>query len=239
MAAASKKFMEASEEEKNAPDFMKTHSGLMKLAMHESFIRDSLFIVSHSDSYLSLYLISNTVSSTPYNVLDTRLKALSTPLQNTYLAKEVQKVINVLKSRAVGGIAPDFTLNDAGDKPVALSSFRGKYVLLDFWASWCVPCRKENPNLKIAYEKFRNKKFTIVSVSLDRPSARDKWLAAIKNDGLSWPQLCDLSGGDGQVEVKYNITSIPMNFLIDPQGKILAINLRGEELQRKLAEIIL
>jgi peroxiredoxin len=135
-------------------------------------------------------------------------------------------------------LAPDFTQNDVNGVPVKLSSFRGKYVLLDFWASWCGPCREENPNVVKAYNKFKDKNFTILSVSLDKPEGRNSWLAAIKNDGLSWTQVSDLKFWSNEAATLYSITSIPSNFLIDPTGKIIGKDLRGSDLEHTLEQVL-
>ena len=133
-------------------------------------------------------------------------------------------------------MAPDFTQNDAEGKPISLSSFRGKYVLVDFWASWCGPCRRENPNVVAAYNEFKDKSFTILGVSLDQD--KQKWLDAIKNDGLSWTHVSDLAYWNNAVAKKYHVESIPQNYLIGPDGKIVAKNLRGEELRDALAKLL-
>ncbi len=192
----------------------------------------------HSNSYLSLYLVNSTTSSAPVFILEKRYKAFPKTLQTSAMGKELLSAIDLLKSREIGGKASDFTLDDSSGKPVSLSSFRGKYVLLDFWASWCVPCRKENPNVKAAYEHFKDKNFTIVSVSIDSPSAKSKWLEAIQKDQLNWTQLCDAQGGANQAALLYNVMSIPQNFLIDPSGKIIAKDLRGAALEITLAKLI-
>jgi peroxiredoxin len=134
--------------------------------------------------------------------------------------------------------APDFTLPDLTGKPVALSSFKGKWVLVDFWASWCPPCRAENPNVVKAFNQFKAKNFTILGVSLDRPGQKDKWEEAIKADGLAWNHVSDLKFWESAVVPLYNIEGIPYNVLINPEGVVVAENLRGEDLAKKLAEVL-
>jgi peroxiredoxin len=134
------------------------------------------------------------------------------------------------------GKAPDFTSADTTGKPVALSSLKGKYVLVDFWASWCRPCRMENPNVVAAYNQFKDKNFTILGVSLD--TARQSWIDAIHADGLNWNQVSDLKGWESQAAGMYGVQSIPYNVLLDPDGNIIAEELRGRELQQKLQEVL-
>jgi peroxiredoxin len=136
----------------------------------------------------------------------------------------------------VGKLAPEIILPDVNGKEVKLSSFKGKYVLVDFWASWCAPCRRESPFLVQAYNKFRNKNFTILGVSLD--DSKEEWINAIQNDGLAWTQISDLKEMNGKAVSLYRIEAIPFNVLVDPEGKIIAESLRGERLEEKLEEVL-
>jgi peroxiredoxin len=136
----------------------------------------------------------------------------------------------------VGDMAPELTMNDINDKPFSLSQLRGKYVLIDFWASWCGPCRGENPNLVAAYNQFKNKNFTVLGVSLDEN--KQAWMDAIKEDKLTWQQISDLKKWSSAAVPLYGLDGIPYNVLIDPQGKIIATDLRENALQIKLAEVL-
>ncbi|MEY4739522.1 MAG: hypothetical protein RIS13_237 [Bacteroidota bacterium] len=163
--------------------------------------------------------------------------ALPEQLRASPAGKDMTEKLETAKKTGVGKMAMDFTQNDTLGIPVSLSSFRGKYVLIDFWASWCGPCRQENPNVVKAFNAYNNKGFTVLGVSLDQPTAKDKWMKAIHDDKLTWTQVSDLKYWKNDVAVQYGIQAIPQNFLIDPQGKIVGKNLRGEALNKKLAEL--
>src|SRR6187401_3680089 len=142
------------------------------------------------------------------------------------------------KLKWVGKQAPEISLPDTEGKTVKLSSFRGKYVLVDFWASWCGPCRRENPNVVQAYNQFKNKNFTVLGVSLDRPGQKENWIKAIKDDNLTWTHVSDLKFWQSEVVPVYQVGSIPFNVLFDPDGKVVAENLRGNALEKKLQEVL-
>ncbi len=144
--------------------------------------------------------------------------------------------VRKLQVVSAGAAAPDISLNTPDGKTIKLSSLRGKYVLIDFWASWCGPCRKENPNVVRMYNKFKNKNFEIFGVSLD--DNKQKWTGAIAQDGLGWMHVSDLKGWQSQGAALYSVTAIPATFLIDKEGKIIAKNLRGDALEQKLTEVL-
>ena len=198
------------------------------------------FITSNPDSYLSLLTIGTLGGPSPDpNELEPLLDGLSKDLRETETARRLRDALENLKVTANGAMAPDFEQADTLGHPVRLSSFRGKYVLLDFWASWCGPCRQENPNVVRVFNKYKNKNFTIIGISLDKRENSFAWLNAIKADHLNgWTQLSDLKFWNNAVAQLYYVQSIPKNFLIDPAGKIIAQDLRGDDLEDELKKVL-
>ena len=168
-----------------------------------------------------------------YQALDAGLIAKFPSDKNV---KMFHEVVSKIMSGRIGEVAPEIVQAGVDGNPIALSSFKGKVVLIDFWASWCGPCRKEMPNVVKAYAKYKNKGFEIYGVSLD--DNKDRWVEAIAKDGITWPQVSDLKKWESNVVRDYNINSIPHTVLLDRDGKIIAKNLRGEDLEKKLAEVL-
>ena len=203
--------------------------------------RDTLkyaYIVHHPESYISLETLIELAGGLPVTQVGSLFKQLSPEVRNTAAGKKLGNELFDTGPTSIGSIAPDFTENDVNGKPVRLSDFRGKYVLLDFWASWCGPCRAENPTVVKMYNKYKDRNFTVLGVSLDQADKKEAWLAAIQHDGLTWTHVSDLNSWNNTAAKLYNIRAIPQNFLIDPAGKIVGKNLRGDALESELARII-
>lgn len=184
--------------------------------------------------FVHLYITEILRAQLPDSVLDLIAPSISS-IQNNAVATAFTNRFNAEKKLRMGEIAPDFVVPTPDDKSISLADFKGKVVLVDFWASWCRPCRLENPNLVNAYAQFKGKGFDIFGVSLDED--RDAWLKAIEVDKLTWRQGSDLGGWGAAPARLYNISSIPQNLLLDKEGRIIAKNLRGEDLLEKLKEI--
>ncbi len=195
------------------------------------------FIQDNPDSYISMNALESYAYGADYADIAPLYNSLSPEVKQSASGKEFGDRLPKLKAVALGAMAPVFAEADTSGKVVSLESFRGKYVLVDFWASWCGPCRAENPNVVKAFNRYKGKNFTILGVSLDRPNGKEKWLAAIHKDGLNWTQVSDLQFWKSKTADLYAVRGIPQNFLIDPSGKIIAKNLRGDDLEDKLAEL--
>jgi len=199
------------------------------------------FVKTHPTSWVSLETLQEArmIGGPPQYAEVAPLYAALTPAQRASPSgREYGELLLGLKATAIGTQAPAFSQRTPEGKQVSLADYRGKYVLVDFWASWCGPCRQENPAVLKAYEAFKERNFMVLGVSLDEEKTRAAWVKAIADDQLPWAQVSDLRGFGGTVAQQYGVKAIPQNFLIDPSGKIVASNLRGEELMATLAKFI-
>ena len=197
------------------------------------------FIKANPNSLISLFALKNYGGGIPDAAeVEPVFNLLSESVRSTKMGTDYAADIAKMKKTAIGATAPDFTMADTAGKQVSLHDFKGKYLLVDFWASWCGPCRAENPNVVKAYNTYKDKNFTILGVSLDQPGKKDNWLKAINDDHLTWTQVSDLKFWKNEAAQLYAVQAIPQNFLIGPDGKIVAKNIRGDELEKKLAELL-
>lgn len=195
------------------------------------------FVRTHKKSVISAWAVASNLLYYPdAGRLGKLYDELDTSARRTSYGRKIREALVTARRVAIGKPAPDFTENDPQGKPLSLSSLRGKYVLVDFWASWCEPCRAENPGVVKAFKKYENDGFTVLSVSLD--TDRGDWLKAIRQDHLSWDQVSDLNGWRNAVAEEYGVRAIPANFLVNPKGIIVAENLQGDQLENKLAELL-
>lgn len=197
------------------------------------------FAMQHHDSYISLYNLTGLFNARNINDIALAYNKLSTAIKQSAIGQSIGKEIVQRQAVGIGKLAPDFVSKDTAGEKVELKDFKGKYVLVDFWASWCAPCRAENPNVLKAYNKYKDKNFEVIGVSLDGGMlGKDKWINAIAQDHLPWIQISDLQGFDSPIASEYAIDAIPQNFLIDPNGVIIEKNLRGQNLQTTLAKYL-
>ena len=233
--------MPAYQAARQAKDEATTKSIEAQAKVIDKAVEDSVyapFVHNHPQSPLAIYVLQSYAKNDPdAPALRSLFDGLSPAVKGSTGGKAFAEKLAIATKTSVGATAMNFTQNDTAGKPVTLSAFRGKYVLVDFWASWCGPCRMENPNVVSAYAKYHPKGFDILSVSLDRAGDKDKWLKAIYADRLAWTHVSDLQFWQNAVAVEYGVGAIPQNFLIDPQGKIIGKGLRGEDLDKKLGEI--
>lgn len=214
-----------------------------KLAREEkiSAIRNEMrqmenkYIAAHPESAFSTSLVTERAGMGNYKDIQAIYDLLGQKAKASASGKRLEERLAVLKRSSIGEQMLNFTQNDVNGSPVNFAAFKGKYVLVDFWASWCGPCRAENPNVLKAYNTYKDKNFTVVGISLDDKG--ENWKKAIKDDNMPWTQLSDLKGWKNEVSQYYGINGIPSTLLVDPQGKIIAKDLRGELLNKKLREL--
>jgi len=195
----------------------------------------SKYIAANPESIVSLTMATERAGMGAYPDVLAVYELLGPKAKASGEGKRLTERLAVLKRSAIGSPMLNFTQNDVDGKPVSFASFKGKYVLVDFWASWCGPCRAENPNVLKAYNRYKDKNFTVVGISLDDKA--ENWKKAIKDDGMPWTQLSDLKGWKNDVSTYYGIMGIPSTLLVDPQGNIIAKDLRGAILDKKLEEL--
>jgi peroxiredoxin len=194
-------------------------------------------VQAHPNSTVSAFIVTRHLVPIPdAEVLKPLYHQLSVQVRSSAYGKIILKAVEAGDRTAIGVKAPAFVLPDIARKKVSLDTYKGKYTLIDFWASWCGPCRAENPNVLEAYKRFHTKGFDVLSISLD--DSRGNWIKAVNEDKLPWTQVSDLKGSASPVKNVYGIKSIPMNYLLDREGKIVAKNLRGAQLTKKLAELL-
>lgn len=209
----------------------------------QSIVSDSIYLqyaIDHPSSQVALFALHESIPHKIDNA-DKYLLAfnkLSPDIQKWPWAQRIFHMLEAIRKTQVGNTIEDFVQQDSEGRKVKFSSFRGKYVLIELWASWCVPCRQKNPQLIAAYQQFSGKNFTILGVALEEKDAKNKWLAAVKKDGLLWPQLTDFKGWDNEVARQFGVRSIPFNILVDPDGKIIGKSLYDEELKTLLASVL-
>ena len=217
---------------------LKYYDSLKVPARVEELAKLKEFISQYPASFSAVYVLDLNSRGMDLKELETLYDMLSPVYKDSRNGKHLATTIDGNQVTGVGKIAPDFSQPDTLGRMVKLSDFRGKYVLLDFWASWCGPCRAENPTVVKAYNEYKDKGFTVLGVSLDQQGKRDAWLSAIQHDGLVWTQVSDLKFWSNAVALLYNISAIPANLLLDPQGKIIVKNLHGNALRSKLNEVM-
>ncbi|HEY9258457.1 TlpA disulfide reductase family protein [Chitinophaga sp.] len=226
-------------EQKDTTGYYSLTMAFRKLMAEQESLQEQ-FMLAHPDYYVSLVTLRKKMGGRVMDIEGTQKLFDKFPLalRQSTLGLKAAAILKASATLAMNQVAPDFSAATPDGKTMKLSDLRGKYVLLDFWASWCGPCRAENPNVVKAYNRFKDKNFDILGVSLDRTGDEAKWTAAIEKDGLTWHHVSDLKWWNSDVAKLYMINSIPQNFLLDPQGRIIAMNLRGEALEAALEKVI-
>ncbi|HEX8020144.1 TlpA disulfide reductase family protein [Mucilaginibacter sp.] len=234
--AVNAEFSRATPEQQKDTAFVKVIDTRYRKNIADRGEKQFLFAKNNPNSYFGLVGLSESAGTkVDVDKVGPVFKALNASLRNTDMGKELEQRIQAAGITAIGKPAPVFTQNDVNGKPVSLSDLKGKYVLVEFWASWCAPCRAGNPNLRKQYELYKDKGFEIISVSLD--NVKEKWVDAIAKDGLPWIQVSDLKGWNNAVGRLYGVRAVPQSFLLDKDGKIIGNTLRDESLNAKLAKL--
>jgi peroxiredoxin len=211
------------------------HSAQYQSAVNDMTATVRALLSQHSANYASSAVLEYLPMESNMDIYETVLSGLAKAYSKDQFIQTKYTELANAKKTAVGYLAPEITLPDTNGKTLSLSSFRGKVVLIDFWASWCRPCRQENPNMVRMYNKYHAKGFEMLGVSLDKD--KQSWIAAIRADGLTWSHVSDLKHWQSAAAAEYGVRSIPHTVLVDKQGNIIAKNLRGFELEQKLEEI--
>ena len=241
MNVSSAQARKASAEEQKSPEFQARRQAQFEAVNNEFAQAYRAFIKANPSSWVSLDVLSTTVGmleQPQYAVVAPLYEAFSPALKNSPQGRRYGELVQGLKAVAVGSQAPAFSQKTPEGKVVSLADYRGKYVLVDFWASWCGPCRAETPAVTKVYNEYKGRNFDILGVSLDNEKGRAKWVKAIQDDKMVWTQVSDLRGFENEAAQRYQVRAIPQNYLIDPTGKIVAFNLKGEALRTALAKYI-
>lgn len=219
------------EEMKRLEDLMASYAKTEQAAIYKKFIQEN------TQSPVAMYAVQQMAGwDIDVNAVEPVFLSLPEAMRQTKAGKDFTESLNLAKKTMIGAMAMDFEQADSTGKMVKLSSYRGKYVLVDFWASWCGPCREANPGIVQTYNKYKDKNFTIIGISLDRK--KEPWIKAIAEDKLTWDHTSDLLFWDNAVAKQYGIRAIPQNFLVDPTGRIIAKNVEGDGLEAELKKVL-